>query len=334
VISNDGSAPNEYDVTGQPFSGNPVHRNYAYRGELSISGLVHLRARDYDPTTGTFLTRDPLDGLDGTPTVGNPYPYADNDPLNRVDPRGERAHDAHFLNAGFQGCDSYSDTECEARPRVDPGEETDAVIDSLNDWMRDRVGIGPNKNVQDWFPQLWRDNDPLQELHEPDCDEWDDGLAEDVNMDAAERAIKHVRQSDYPLPNSGRPIGTIAVAFWCLKNYGQSQYGTAIATNGYRSNPGSFSQGSWNNSFYYDMASERFHAETNILGQLEDSGLLLPKTSSLSRGTSGYIIMFVNREPCFDCRRAFLRFDMIYPQVRLIVQYSDGAYWRTAHYSA
>ena len=46
---------------------------------------------DYDPTTGTFLTRDPLDGVDGTPTTeANPYHYADNDPLNKTDPLGLR----------------------------------------------------------------------------------------------------------------------------------------------------------------------------------------------------------------------------------------------------
>jgi len=50
----------------------------------------------YDPTTGTFLTRDPLDGVNGTPVVANPYAYADNDPLNRVDPLGLRPCDANF----------------------------------------------------------------------------------------------------------------------------------------------------------------------------------------------------------------------------------------------
>jgi RHS repeat-associated protein len=57
--------------------------------------------RDYDPTTGTFLTPDPLTqgpgspelgtGVgfgDGEPTVANPYHYVDNDPLNKVDPLG------------------------------------------------------------------------------------------------------------------------------------------------------------------------------------------------------------------------------------------------------
>jgi hypothetical protein len=51
---------------------------------------VYLRARDYDPVAGTFTARDPLDGVPGTTTVSNPYHYSDNDPLNKVDPTGER----------------------------------------------------------------------------------------------------------------------------------------------------------------------------------------------------------------------------------------------------
>jgi len=42
----------------------------------------------YDPTTGTFLTRDPLDGINGTTVVANPYHYTDKDPVNQTDPSG------------------------------------------------------------------------------------------------------------------------------------------------------------------------------------------------------------------------------------------------------
>lgn len=72
---------------------------FGYRGELHVDALVHLRARDYDPTTGSFTTTDPLDGVDGTPTVANRYHYADNDPLGMVDPLGLRPTDAQ-LRAG------------------------------------------------------------------------------------------------------------------------------------------------------------------------------------------------------------------------------------------
>ncbi len=69
----------------------------SYRGEfpLTYQGDYYLRNRNYDPTTATFTTKDPLDGLNGTPTVANPYHYADNDPLNKVDPLGLRPTDGH-----------------------------------------------------------------------------------------------------------------------------------------------------------------------------------------------------------------------------------------------
>ncbi|WP_309620790.1 RHS repeat-associated core domain-containing protein, partial [Salinibacterium sp.] len=47
------------------------------------TGLVHLRARDYDPATGQFLTVDPA--VDQT---RQPYAYTGNNPLTRTDPTG------------------------------------------------------------------------------------------------------------------------------------------------------------------------------------------------------------------------------------------------------
>lgn len=47
------------------------------------TGYVYLRARHYDPTTGQFLTRDPIAML-----TSDPYGYAGNDPINSLDPSG------------------------------------------------------------------------------------------------------------------------------------------------------------------------------------------------------------------------------------------------------
>ncbi|MCP4316500.1 MAG: hypothetical protein GY789_10920, partial [Hyphomicrobiales bacterium] len=50
-----------------------------------------LRNRDYDPSTGTFLSKDPL-GVgaepEGRPTSANLFAYVGNDPLNYQDPLG------------------------------------------------------------------------------------------------------------------------------------------------------------------------------------------------------------------------------------------------------
>ena len=49
----------------------------------AVTGLVHLRARDYDPATGQFLSVDPA--VDST---RQPYAYTGNNPIQRTDPSG------------------------------------------------------------------------------------------------------------------------------------------------------------------------------------------------------------------------------------------------------
>ncbi|MGH9225994.1 MAG: DUF6531 domain-containing protein, partial [Acidimicrobiales bacterium] len=81
-----------YGPFGEPAATRP-EPVLGYRGELQVGSLLHLRAREYDPVAGIFTSPDPLDGVDGTPVVANPYHYGDNDPLNRTDPTGLRSKD-------------------------------------------------------------------------------------------------------------------------------------------------------------------------------------------------------------------------------------------------
>jgi RHS repeat-associated protein len=79
----------------------PAIGGTGYRGESQTKDHIHLRNRDYDPTTGTFLTPDPLTQGPGSPELGtgipfeggtpveaNTYHYVGNDPLNWTDPLG------------------------------------------------------------------------------------------------------------------------------------------------------------------------------------------------------------------------------------------------------
>ncbi|HEX8200655.1 MAG TPA: RHS repeat-associated core domain-containing protein [Isosphaeraceae bacterium] len=61
---------------------NPWRAPGQFRDEET--GLHYNRARYYSPTLGRYLTRDPLDLLAGL----NPYTYAENDPVNKIDPLG------------------------------------------------------------------------------------------------------------------------------------------------------------------------------------------------------------------------------------------------------
>ena len=81
----------DYDVFGElrAATGSSMNR-YTFTGEeADASGLMYLRARYYEPTTGRFTGRDPFpaDAKD-TQTI-NRYVYVKNNPTNYVDPAGE-----------------------------------------------------------------------------------------------------------------------------------------------------------------------------------------------------------------------------------------------------
>lgn len=90
ITSTDGTplARYSYDAYGA-LSGNvkvaAATNPFLYRGQYTdaTTGLQYLRARYYDPTTGQFLSRDPIEEV-----TGAAYAYAAGDPINRVDPTG------------------------------------------------------------------------------------------------------------------------------------------------------------------------------------------------------------------------------------------------------
>jgi RHS repeat-associated protein len=75
-----------YDAYGQRTSATPtIHNPFQFAGQYTDvrTGLQYLRSRYYDPSTGQFLSRDPLES-----TTGQPYSYADDNPTNATDPSG------------------------------------------------------------------------------------------------------------------------------------------------------------------------------------------------------------------------------------------------------
>ena len=70
-----------YDPYGTITYGAPAqNRIFAYNGEQYTpqTGLVYLRARNYDPATGTFTSRDTYLGDQTNPVTRNRYTYANN----------------------------------------------------------------------------------------------------------------------------------------------------------------------------------------------------------------------------------------------------------------
>jgi RHS repeat-associated protein len=73
-----------YAAYGTPTCERTATTPLGYDGQYASSdtGLIYLRAREYDPATAQF-SRDPLEAISG-----EPYAYAGDDPLNVGDPTG------------------------------------------------------------------------------------------------------------------------------------------------------------------------------------------------------------------------------------------------------
>jgi RHS repeat-associated protein len=74
-----------YGAYGTPTCEGTTTTPLGYDGQYTSSdtGLIYLRAREYDPSTAQFLSVDPLEAL-----TGEPYAYAEDNPLNRGDATG------------------------------------------------------------------------------------------------------------------------------------------------------------------------------------------------------------------------------------------------------
>jgi RHS repeat-associated protein len=84
----------DYDVYGNVLTDtNPGFQPFGLGGGLydQDTKLVHFGARDYEPSTGRWTSKDPLRFSSGDTNL---YAYVLNDPVNLVDPEGEQTRAA------------------------------------------------------------------------------------------------------------------------------------------------------------------------------------------------------------------------------------------------
>jgi len=95
-----------YDPYGEITEGAPSQDNiFGYNGEQYTpqSGLIYLRARNYDPANGCFTSKDTYLGNKIDPVTRNRYTYANNNPVSNQDPDGHKAKKSSVAAAVRKG---------------------------------------------------------------------------------------------------------------------------------------------------------------------------------------------------------------------------------------
>lgn len=137
---------------------NPGFQPFGFAGGLydRDTGLVRFGARDYDPVTGRWTTKDPI-GFNGGDT--NLYGYVLGDPINWVDVEGKSTYYVDDLGTGHATVKSGSPYSENEQPIDDQGENRpflflENLVPSFGNWTggsvsgrkyecRSRRGINP-----------------------------------------------------------------------------------------------------------------------------------------------------------------------------------------------
>ena len=93
ALGNTPGLPTDWGVpsaNATPIPGLPTGFEFTGAGSLRVAGLDMLGARVYDSPSRRFLSTDPKAAIAGSSWFADVYAYAGNNPLEYVDPRGER----------------------------------------------------------------------------------------------------------------------------------------------------------------------------------------------------------------------------------------------------
>ncbi len=123
-----------YSPFGEVWQGEKANdtNNFRYAGEYhdSETGSIYLRARYYNPSTGRFITVDPI--KDGT----NWYVYCSNNPIMFVDPWGLKIiikGTEEEVEAIFNDLSTLTDDTLSLKPVENEDNKYEVVIDEKNE---------------------------------------------------------------------------------------------------------------------------------------------------------------------------------------------------------
>jgi RHS repeat-associated protein len=135
----------DYDEFGNVLHDtHPGFQPFGFQGGLydRDTGLVRFGARDYDPTIGRWLTKDPL----GFEAGINFYVFCGNDPVNFVDPYGLFRFGKRPLDGMPSMSQSFVDTISPVAGIIQKITNSELVHEHgfFEDGSGDNVGFGPN----------------------------------------------------------------------------------------------------------------------------------------------------------------------------------------------
>ena len=125
--------------------------NEGFTGHIddAESGLTYMQARYYDPVIGRFLSNDPIEFAADRPQYFNRYSYVSNDPVNMVDPDGQKAiaFAVRFVKGGLQRTKAFVDKKhaIQARQR---GENVQAVSRQVAGQIKRGAAGNPNDVIR------------------------------------------------------------------------------------------------------------------------------------------------------------------------------------------